>query len=205
MVHVIIFVIKYMTTLKLIEWLFPATSLTPSHIPIDITQSLIDTFLHTLVILDVNDDNLDNTTHISHIGPITYIKIKSYQLTSLGHLRLSIQLSFCLALAHKNHWADQKAELLHSVKHSHWFFLPCSQHRIRMPLYTHPFTLTFYYELCPIDTDVPSVIHHSYQHELISYLASRSEMGWFARHHHNLPAPNSKIGYMGTIRSLITH
>ena len=118
-------------------------------------------FLHTLVNLHVGDDTWDNTTHISHIGVITYIKIKSHQLTSLGHIRSSTRPLPCLTLVHVNHWDNQTAEILNSTEHNQWVLLQCSQHRIRIPLYTHPCTL--YYGLCPIDTDVPSFIHNVYQ------------------------------------------
>ena len=180
-----------------------AIPLPPSHPPINTIQLLIETFFHTLINIHDSGNSSDNTTHISHIGPITYIKIKSHQLTPLGQPRFSTQSSPCLALSYAYHWADQTSELPYSAEHIHWFLLQWSLHRIRKPLYTHPFT--FYYSMCPIDTDVPSFIHHTYQYELLPQLASRSEIVWFAYYYRNLLAPNYTIGYTGTIRNLTTH
>ena len=104
----------------------------PQSYPVDVTtQSLIDTLLQTLTNFNVNNITWDNTIHISHISPIIHIKVKYHQLISLDHLRTFNQPSPYLVLVHKNHWADQIVELPSSAKHSNWFPLQYSQHRIR--------------------------------------------------------------------------
>ena len=95
-----------------------AVPLSPSHPTIDTTNPLINIFLNTLTNLPVIDGKWDNTTHIVRIGSITYFKIKSYQLTTIGRVRSSSQPSPCLTLAHVNHWTDQTAKLPHSEEHN---------------------------------------------------------------------------------------
>ena len=65
--------------------------------------------------------------------------------------------------------------------------------------------MNLYYGLCPVDTDVSDFIASVYQVELILRLATKPEMGWYARNMSELQSPNRTIGFTGTTRRLITH
>ena len=65
--------------------------------------------------------------------------------------------------------------------------------------------MNMYYGLYPVDTDVSDFTADAYQAEIIIRLATKPEMGWYARNMAELQKPNRTIGYMGPTRRLITH
>ena len=68
--------------------------------------------------------------------------------------------------------------------------------------HTHsPFTIIS----TPFDTDVSIFIHHTYQQEYLTYLATKLEIGWYTHNRSDLPAPNCTIYHIGTIHSLTIH
>ena len=92
--------------------------LSPSYPTINNAYPLIDKKIYTLTSLPTFNETWESITHIYHIGSITCVNIKSYQLTILGHIRSSSQPWPYLNLAHANYWADQTAELLNSEDNS---------------------------------------------------------------------------------------
>ena len=59
--------------------------------------------------------------------------------------------------------------------------------------------------LYPVDTDVSDFTVCAYNAEIILHLATKPEMGWYARNMSELQSPNRTIGFMGPTRRLITH
>ena len=82
------------------------------------------------------------------------------------------------------------------------FPCPTSNYHIRSPLYNPPFIL--YYRLYSIDSDVSTFLHNLYQAELLARLATKPEMGWYARHTQELESPNHTIGSTDPTRRLLT-
>ena len=72
-----------------------------------------------------------------------------------------------------------------------------------LPPYFHP--MNIYYGQYPVETDVSDFMAISYQAEIIIHLATKPEMGWYARNMYELQQPNCTIGFMGPTRRLITH
>ena len=64
--------------------------------------------------------------------------------------------------------------------------------------------MNLYYGLYPVDTDVSDFIANAYQAELILRLATKPEMGWYARNMSELQSPNRNTSFTGSTRHLIT-
>ena len=141
--------------------------------------------------------------NITPIHTSIYIKIKSHQLRSNGYPKYHARHQPYLALVHSNHWAYKPCELPHTATAQQSFPLCCNTTRILSPLYFHP--MNMYYGLYPVDTDVSDFTAIAYQAEIIIRLATKPEMGWYARNMHELQKPNRTIGCMGPTRCLITH
>jgi len=141
--------------------------------------------------------------HLTVVQQTTFIKIKSHQLKSNGHPKYRQDPQPCLALVHSNHWADKTCEIQLLNTSRNTFPLRCTTTRILSPLYFHP--MNMYYGLYPVDTDVSDFTADAYQVEIILRLATKPEMGWYARNMVELQKPNRTIGYMGPTRRLITH
>ena len=65
--------------------------------------------------------------------------------------------------------------------------------------------MNMFYGLYPVDTDVSDFTACAYNAEIILRLATKPEMGWYARNMRALQSPNRTIGFMGSTRRLITH
>ena len=65
--------------------------------------------------------------------------------------------------------------------------------------------MNMYYGLYPVDTDVSDFTTVTYNAEIIFRLATKPEMGWYARNMSELQSPNRIIGFMVPTRQLITH
>ena len=65
--------------------------------------------------------------------------------------------------------------------------------------------MNMFYGLYPVDTDVSDFVATAYQTELILRLATKPEMGWYARNMPELQLPNRIIGFTGPTRRLIMH
>ena len=141
--------------------------------------------------------------HLASIHQHTYIEIKSHQVQQNGLPHPNRQPQPCLALAHANHWADITADIPTQQPPYTQFPCPTSNYRIRSPLYTPSFNLN--YGLYPIDSDVSAFLHQLYQDELLARLVTKPEMGWYARHAHELELSNRTIGYTGSIHRLLIH
>ena len=65
--------------------------------------------------------------------------------------------------------------------------------------------ITLYYGLYPVDMNVSDFIASAYQVELVLCLATKPEMGWYARNMSELQSSNRTIGFTGPTHRLITH
>ena len=65
--------------------------------------------------------------------------------------------------------------------------------------------MNLYYGIYPVDTDVSGIIASAYQAELILRLATKPEMGWYARNMSEVQSPNRTFGFTGSTRRVITH
>ena len=142
------------------------------------------------------------TKHLTTIGLHLFVKIKSHQLRSNGIPKYYSQPQPCFALVHINDWVDKTCELPYANTTNRPLPLPCSLVRITSALYSHPMNL--YYGIYPVDTDVSDFIANAYQAELILRLATKPEMGWYARNMSKLQSPNRTISFTGSARRLIT-
>ena len=64
--------------------------------------------------------------------------------------------------------------------------------------------MNMFYGLYPVDTDVSDFTACAYNAETILRLATKPEMGWYARNMREIQSPNQTIGFMGSTRRLIT-
>ena len=76
-------------------------------------------------------------------------------------------------------------------------------HYVTSPLYI--LLMNMFYGLYPVDTDVSDFTSCAYNAEIILRLATKPEMGWYARNMSELQSPNRTIGFMSPTRQLITH
>ena len=65
--------------------------------------------------------------------------------------------------------------------------------------------MNMYYGLYSVDTDVSDFTAIVYSAKIILRLATKPEMGWYARNMSELQTPNRTIGCMDSTRRLITH
>ena len=136
------------------------------------------------------------SSHTTDLGAQLYVKIKSHQFRPDGTPKYITGLQSCLALLHNNHWIDKTCELPNSVPNFPLFPLTCIHCRTALPLYCTP--MTMYCGLYCVDID-------AYQNKLILWLATKSEMRWYAWNMPELQPPNRTIGFTGPTRQLITH
>ena len=141
--------------------------------------------------------------HLTLTHNIVYIKINSHQLRSNGQPKYHTVPQPYLALVHNNHWANKTCELPHTDDQTYLFPLQCTSTCITSPLYILP--INMYYGLYPVDTDVSDFIVCAYNAEIIIYLATKPEMGWYARNMSELQSRNRTIGFTGPTRRLVTH
>lgn len=112
-------------------------------------------------------------------------------------------LQSCLDLVRSNHCMDKTCELPHTDSITHTFLLRCTTTLILSSLYIHP--MNMYYDLYLMDTDVSNFTTVSYQAEIILRLATKHDMGWYARNMVELQPLNRTIGLIGTARRYISH
>ena len=141
--------------------------------------------------------------HAIVMGVQLYVKMKSHQLRTNGTPKYNTGSQPCLALLHSNYWADKTCELPFSVHPSLPFPITYALSRITSPLYYYP--MNMFYELYPVDTNVSDFVATAYQAELILRLATKPEIGWYARKIPELQPPNRTIGFKELTRRLITH
>ena len=164
--------------------------------------------LHATIVLKIGqmghcEKKWNPTRHVTVMGAQLYVKIKSHQLRPNGKQKYNTGPQPGLTLVHINHWADKICELLLSVHSSPPFPITCAHSRITSPLYYYP--MNMFYGLYPVDTDVSDFVATAYQAEQILRLATKPEMGWYARNMPELQLPNRTIGIAGPTRRVITH
>ena len=106
-------------------------------------------------------------------------KIQSHHLRSNGQSKYHASVQSCLALVHSNHWVDKTCELPYTDNRTCPFPLRCTSTRITSPLYILPMNML--HGLYPVDTDVSDFTVCAYNAEIILHLATKPEMGWYAR------------------------
>ena len=65
--------------------------------------------------------------------------------------------------------------------------------------------MNMYYNLYPVDMDVSNFTAVAYQAEVIQRLATKPEIGWYARNMTESQPPNRIICFTGPTKLIITH